>query len=162
MPLSPFNAQIKSVSKASFLHIRALRHIRPTLTEDLANNVACSLVQFRVDYANSLYSGRSSCNFAKLQRFQNRLAHVVTLSNKRVHITPISRRVEYRVSLLSYKIRQTGEPAHLSALIIEHVPTRNLRSSERSDMEIPRTKLALESRLSVLLLLARGTHYRRM
>ena len=44
-------------------------------------------------------------------------------------------------------MRQTGEPLHLSALLIEHVPTRNLRSSERSVLEIPRTKLALASRV---------------
>ena len=150
-----FDAQIKSVSKASFFHIQALRHIRPTLTEDLANTVACSLVQSRLDYANSLYSGVSSSNFAKLQHIQNTLAGVVTLSDKRVHITPILKqlhwlpirqRVEYKVSLLWYNIRQTGEPAHLSALLIEHVRTRNLRSSERSDLAIPRTKLALASR----------------
>ena len=45
-----------------------------------------------------------------------------------------------------YKIRQTGYPAHISALLIEHVTTRNLRSSETSDLEIPRTTLALASR----------------
>ena len=117
--------------------------------------MACSLVQFRLHYANSLYSGMSSSNFAKLQRIQNTLDRVVTLSGKRVHITPIFKRlhwlpirqrVEYKVSLLSYKTRQTGEPTHLSALLIEHVSTRNLRSSERSDLEIPWTKLALASR----------------
>ena len=97
----------------------------------------------------------SSSNFAKLQRIQNTLARVVTLSDKRVHIItpilkrlhwlPLRQRVEYKVSLLSYKIRQTSEPAHLSALLIEHVPTHNLRLSERSYLEIPRTKLALAS-----------------
>ena len=149
-----FNAQIKSVSKASF-HIRALRHIRTTLTEDLANTVACSLIQSRLDYANSLYSGMSSSNFTKLQHIQNTLARIVTLSDNRVHITPILKRLhwllicqrmEYKVSLLSYNIRQTGEPVYLSALLIEHVQTRNLRSSERSDLDIPRTKFALASR----------------
>ena len=49
-----FDAKIKSVSKASFFHIRALRHIRPTLTGHLANTVACFLFQSRLDYANSL------------------------------------------------------------------------------------------------------------
>ena len=165
MLLSLSIAQIKSVSKASF-HIRYLRHIRPSLTEDLANTVACSLVQSRLDYANSLYSGMSSSNFVKLQRIQNTLARVVTLSDKRVYITPILKwlhwlpirqRVEYKISLLSYKIRQTGEPTHHSALLIEHVPTRILRSPEKSDLEISRTKLALVS-----LRPARGTHYRRM
>ena len=43
-------------------HIRALRHIRLCLT----NVVARALVQSRVDYANSLYTGMSSVNFDKL------------------------------------------------------------------------------------------------
>ena len=125
------------------------------ITEDLANTVACSLVQSRLDYANSLYSDMSSSNFAKLQRIQNTPARVIILSDKRVHISlilmrlhwlPIRQRVEYKVSLLSYTIQQTSEPTHISALLIEHVSTRNLRSSERSDLEFTRTKLALASR----------------
>ena len=66
---------------------------------------------------------------------------------KRLHWLPIRQCIEYKVSLLSYKIRQTGEPKHLLALLIENVPTRNLRSSERSDLEISRTQLALASRV---------------
>ena len=51
-----FNDQVKNVCRASFFHIRALRHIRPFLTEEMSNVVACALVQSRVDYANSLYT----------------------------------------------------------------------------------------------------------
>ena len=48
-----FNDQVKNVCRASFFfHIRALRHIRPSLTEEIANVFACVLVQSRVDYAN--------------------------------------------------------------------------------------------------------------
>ena len=49
-----FNDQVKTVCRASFFHIRALRHIHPSLTEEMANVVACALVQSRVDYANAL------------------------------------------------------------------------------------------------------------
>ena len=67
-------------------HIRALCHIPPSLTEEMANVVACALVQSRVDYANSLYTGMASVNFDKLQLVQNTLACVVTLTRKRDHI----------------------------------------------------------------------------
>ena len=53
-----FNDQVKNVCRASLYHIRAIRHIRP-LTEEMTNVVACALVQSRVDYANSLYTGMS-------------------------------------------------------------------------------------------------------
>ena len=57
------NLNLKNVCRALFFHIRALRHVRPFLTEEMANVVACALVQSRVDYANSLHIGMSSVNF---------------------------------------------------------------------------------------------------
>ena len=73
--------QVKNVCRASLFNIRALRHIRPPLTEEMANAVACALVHdhSRADYANSLYKGMSSVNFDKLQLVQNTLARVVTV-----------------------------------------------------------------------------------
>jgi len=35
-------------------HLRALRHIRSSLTTDMATSIAVALVQSRIDYANSL------------------------------------------------------------------------------------------------------------
>ena len=64
------------------------RYIRLSQTEEMANVVACALVQSRVGYANSLYTGMSSVNFDKLQLVQNTLARVVTLIRKRDHIQP--------------------------------------------------------------------------
>ena len=39
-----FDFHISHVSKSSFYHIRALRHIRPALTDDVAKMVACSFL----------------------------------------------------------------------------------------------------------------------
>ena len=80
---------------SAFYHTRALRHIRPSLTEEIANSVACSLVQSRLDYANALYVGMSSANFDALQRAQNTIARVVTLSLKMDHITPSLKRLHW-------------------------------------------------------------------
>ena len=77
-----FNDQVKNVCRASLFHIRTLRHIRLSLTEETANVVVCSLVQSR-------YTGMLSVNFDKLQFVQNTLARVVTLTRKR---DPSSRR----------------------------------------------------------------------
>ena len=68
----------KSVCKNSYYHIWTLRHIRPMLTEDIAKSVACSLVNARLDYANSVLFGVTSKNILMLQMVQNTLAHVVT------------------------------------------------------------------------------------
>ena len=166
-----FDAQIKSVSKASFFHIQALRHIRPTLTEDLANTVAGSLVQSRLDYANSLYSGMSSSNFVKLQRIQNTLARVVTLSDKRVHITPCSCgytgcRFVNVLSTRSHCFRtKFSRPAswHISVhyLLSTYQPVTLDRLKEAT-WKFHGLSSLWHRGLSALLLPARGIHYRRM
>ena len=120
-----FNDKVKHVCRASLFHIRALRHIRKSLTADMANSVACAFVQSRIDYANSLYTGMSSANFNKLQMVQNTLARVVTLTKKRDHIQPtlkrlhwlpIRQRVNYKEAMLTYTIRLSGVPHHLNAM----------------------------------------------
>ena len=61
----------------------------------MGNSVACALIQSRLDYANALYAGMSSTNFSKVQRVQNILARVVTLTAKRDHITPTLERLHW-------------------------------------------------------------------
>ena len=73
-----FNSHISSVSKSCYYHIRSLRHIRKSLTDDMAKSIAVSLISSRLDYANSLLYGISQTNIGKLQRIQNSLARLVT------------------------------------------------------------------------------------
>ena len=136
-------------------HIRALRHIRKSLTEDMANFIACALLQSRIGYANSLYTGMSSVNFNKLQMVQTTLARVVTPTKKRDHIQPtlkrlhwlpIRQRVNYKVAMLTYAIRLSGEKHHLNAMLIDHRPTRTLRSTDEHLIVEPRTKLCSADR----------------
>ena len=68
-----FDHHVSAISKSCFFHIRAFRHIRPALTQEMANSVAVSLVTSRLDYANSLLFGTSQANLNKLQRIQNHL-----------------------------------------------------------------------------------------
>jgi len=49
-------------------HIRALNHIRSSLSTDMAKTVASALVNSRLDYANSALYNTSSVNMLKLQR----------------------------------------------------------------------------------------------
>ena len=131
--LADGSQRVKNVCRASLFHIRALRHIRLSLTEEMANVVACALVQSWVDYANSLYIGMSCVNFDKLQLVQITLARVDTLTRKWDHIQPslkrlstlqpICQRVNFKVTLLTYSIRHSGEPDHLNSLLMDYKPT---------------------------------------
>jgi len=73
------NGHISSVCKSSYYSIKALRHIRPVLTLDMARAVAASLTQTHLDFANPVLLGISSSNINKLLRVQNCLARVVLL-----------------------------------------------------------------------------------
>ena len=83
-----FPKQIKSVSKSCHFHIRDIRRIRHLLPLSAATALANSLVSSKLDYCNSLHSGKSQANLNKLQRIQNSLARVITNTSKYQHITP--------------------------------------------------------------------------
>jgi len=72
-----FDQHVNSVCKACYFHTRALRHVRKSLPDDVTKTVACSIVNSRLDYCNSLLAGTSASNINKLQRVQNTLARVV-------------------------------------------------------------------------------------
>ena len=120
----------------------------------MANSVACALIQSRLDYATALYAGMSSTNFHKVQRVQNTLARVVTLTAKRDHIMPtierlhwlsIRNRVDYKRARLTYRIHLCGEPPHLRSQLGEYTPVRSLRSLDKHLLVVPRTTLACAS-----------------
>jgi len=133
-----FSNHVQNVCKSAQFHTRALRHIRSSLTMDMAKTVACALVNSRFDYCNSVLHGTTESNIAKLQRAQNALARVVTYTRRTEHIRPvlqnlhwlpISYRIEYKLATLAYKIRATGSPAYLQSSVRDYVPSRQLRSS---------------------------------
>ena len=69
-----FDKQVSETCKASYFHIRALRHIRSSLTAETAMTVATAIVGSRLDYCNSLLAGTSVSNLSRLQLVQNTLA----------------------------------------------------------------------------------------
>ena len=133
-----FDAHVQSICKSAQYHTRALRHIRSSLTTDMARTVACALVNSRLDYANSLLYGTTELNITKLQRVQNALARVVTYTRRAEHIRPVLQhlhwlpiryRIEYKVATLTFKIRSTRNPEYLLSSVTEYEPPRQLRSS---------------------------------
>ena len=69
-----FDKQVSETCKASYFHIRALRHIQSSLTTEACKTVAAAIVGSRLDYCNSLLAGTSVSNLARLQLVQNTLA----------------------------------------------------------------------------------------
>lgn len=133
---------VSAVCGSANFHIRALRHIRRALTEDMAKALAVSLVQSRLDYANSLVHG--ACNIKKLQTIQNSLARIVLGSQPNVsavgrltclHWLPVHSRITFKIACLTYKTLATGQPTYLRILLNQYVPSRQLRSSSQYLLE---------------------------
>ena len=65
------DSHVSEIVKNCHFHLRAVQHIRPLLTREVANTIACSVVAARIDYCNQLLTGVSEKNLDKLQRIQN-------------------------------------------------------------------------------------------
>ena len=150
-----FDKHVSNVIQACYCHIRALRHVRESLPDDVARTVACSIVGSRLDYCNSLLAGMTKLNTAKLQRVQNTLALTVIRLGKFDHITPalkdlhwlpIEQRITYKLCTLAYKIKTTNQPTYLRELLVDYEPTRTLRSSAKHLLCQSKTKLVIASR----------------
>ena len=72
-----------------------------------------------------------------LQRIQNSVARVITLTKKSSHITPIlkelhwlpvSSRIQYKLLLFVYKSLTNSAPAYIDDLLVPYEPPRKLRS----------------------------------
>jgi len=151
-----FDEQVDNVCKSAYFHIRALRHIRESLPDDVTKTVACSIVSSRLDYCNALYYNISSVNLAKLQRVQNTLARVVLRQRKYDHITPalvhlhwlpIKYRVIFKLATLTFKTLQSHQPHYLYDLIAsDNQPVRSLRSSTQNRLPVNISRTVTSSR----------------
>ena len=129
---------VTEVVRSCSYHIRALRHIRPLLTPDVAKMLAHSIVTSRLDYyANALLSGTTSGNLDRLQVAQNSLARVVcqascsastTELRRQLHWFPIRQQITYKLAVITYRTRSTGTPVYLMDLIKNYHPSCTLVS----------------------------------
>jgi len=115
-----------------------LRHIPHSLTTELAETLTCSLILSRIDYCNAVLHGAPSYSIKKLQRVQNNAARIVLEAPRRSHTSPLLRtlhwlpvqqRMEYKVALLTFKVRGTSTPPFLRLPIQDQEHGRNLRST---------------------------------
>jgi len=82
--------------------------------------------------------GAPSYSIKKLQQVQNNAARIVLEAPRRSHVIPLLRtlhwlpvqkRIEYKVALLTFKVRSTSTPSYLRLLIQDREYGRNLRST---------------------------------
>ena len=147
-----FDKQLSDTCKACYFHIRALRHIRASLTTEASKTIAAAIVGSRLDFCNSLVAGTSVSNLARLQRVQNTLARVVAQKPRFCHITPVlsdlhwlpvRQRISFKIATVTFRVLQSQQPSYLSSLIPRYVPARALRSSSSFSICVPSRKTTM-------------------
>ena len=58
------DSQVSEICWSAYYHIRALQHIWPIITHEVAKTLACSFVTSRLDYANSVLYGISAKKYS--------------------------------------------------------------------------------------------------
>ena len=141
-------AQVKKMCQTAYFHIRNINSIRRLLSHEAAATLVHAFITSRLDDGNSLLYGINDCLLKKLQLIQNTAARVLSKTRKYDHITPVlkklhwlpvKQRIEYKILLLTWKSLNGISPAYLSDLITHYTPNRELRSSDKRLLYIPRT-----------------------
>ena len=101
------------------------------------------------DYCNAILHGSPKSSTAVLQRTQNSLARVVLQKSrytnatpllKSLHWLPVQQRIQFKLVVVTHKVKSTKMPTYLHCLLSERVPTRTLRSSSRPLLDFTRIK----------------------
>ena len=150
------DSHVCEIVKNCHFHLRALQYIRPSLTHEVTNTMACSVVAVRIDYCNSLLAVISEKNLDKLQRVQNQAAHIVCNVGRRqssscdllavLHWLLVRQRIDYRLATLCFKVPKLHQPSNLSAAVQLYLPQRTLRSTTKELLIIPPQKTVPGSR----------------
>ena len=154
-----FDKHVSEICKASYFHIRALRHIRSSLTTEAAKMVAVAIVGSRLYYCNSLLAGTSASNLARLQMVQNTLARVVAQKSRYCHIMPvlaglhwlpIRHRIDFKIATTAFKVLHHQQPSYLAQIFPRYIPSRSLRSSSSINISTPFRKTSMAASKSFL------------
>jgi hypothetical protein len=144
-----FDQHVGKVCGNAFYHIRALRHIRRSISLDCAKDIACAIVGSRLDYCNAILYNTTAKNLRALQCVQNTAARVVTGARPRDHISPhlkelhwlpVESRIQFKLATLTFKAVRLRTPDYLAELLVNRPSSRLLRSSSELLLDIPLTR----------------------
>ena len=148
-PQFTWEKEISNKVRESYYHIRNLGRVRKCLTADATETLVHAFISSKLDYANSLLYGLPNALISKLQCVQNSAARVVACKRKSEHITPVlldlhwlpvSKRVIFKLLLLTYKCLNGCGPSYLCELLIPQDASYSLRSKEQGQLVVPRTR----------------------
>ena len=142
--------QVSAIIKTCCFQVQLIGKIRKYLDTESCKTLVNANITSRLDYCNAILLGSADGLFIRLQRVQNMAARLVTLTPKanhdidpvlrELHWLPVKERVKFKVLTYIFKAREGIAPSYLSELLTSYVPTRNLRSIELNQLEVPKPK----------------------
>ena len=142
--------QVSSICKTAFYHLRNISSIRKYLSFHHCEILIHAFVSSKLDNCNSLLFGLPQHRLQRLQYIQNCAARILTGTKKKDHITPILKdlhwlpvleRINFKILLLTFKTVNDLAPSYLKDILVNYKPTRNLRSSNKNLLTIPKYNL---------------------
>jgi len=148
-----FAPHVRRLSGKCFYHLRQLKTVRRSLTEDAAKSLVHAFVTSRIDYCNSVIHGARAAHIQPLQYVLNAAARLILNKRKYDHITsdirdrlhwlPIQQRLEYKICLLIFKCLHQMAPVYLTVMsdpVSASASRSHLRSAARGDLAVPRSR----------------------
>ena len=136
-PTLSFQQQISSVCRICYLELRRVSAIRHCLSEDVTKKTVVCVCSFKTRLLQLTFGGLSYLLF-ELQKVQNNAARLIFRTTISAHVTPMlhsfhwlptEQRIEYKLSLLCFKIISHQAPIYLSEPLHLYTPSRQFRSS---------------------------------
>ena len=148
-----FNTHVNRLVSSCFFQLRNIKGCVKSLPVDSLKTVVNSFVISRIDYCNSLLAGSQHYLLDRLQHVMNASARLIVGLKKYDQISAIMRdelhwlrvpeRIQFKLSLLSYKCLNGMAPDYLSTMYIRVADLERrsrLRSALSPDVTIPRTR----------------------
>ena len=142
-----FDDHITAICRSTYFHIRNIGKIRNLLSYNACSTIIHALISCRLDYCNSLLYNVPTLKTDRLQRFQNQCARILTKSQRREHITPVLKslqwlkiqdRITYKILMLTYKSYYNIAPTYLCELISRRESSVNTRlGSDQHQLIMP-------------------------
>ena len=145
-----YKKHVNAICRSCFFHIRNLSRIRKFLSADNIKILVHAFIISRLDNCNSLLYGLPSYLIHKLQLVQNCAARLILYKSKFDRITPllkelhwllVQERIVFKILLITYKALNNLSPSYISSLLNRYIPSRSLRSSSKSLLQVPRSNL---------------------
>ena len=141
-----FNDQTSNIIKKGYGTLKLLYNIRNILNKKQSEILIHSLISSTIDYCNILLCSTTKSNINKLQKLQNAMCRYITKTRKFDHISKdleslhwlkIKERIDYKLLLTIYKIRNNRAPEYLNTLIKLPLNTKETRATGKNKLFVP-------------------------